>query len=83
MRFALVVSVLACGCPHGPVPNSQPELTVAQVVDRLAKERGELTAFRADSTMDYWLGSQRMKGEVLVMGKTGAKVRFADVPRRP
>ena len=27
--------------------------------------------------MDYWLGNQRAKGEVLVMGKPGAKVRFA------
>jgi hypothetical protein len=27
--------------------------------------------------MDYWLGSQRAKGEVLVMGTPGAKVRFA------
>ena len=27
--------------------------------------------------MDYWLGSQRAKGEVLVMGAIGAKVRFA------
>src|SRR5262249_37771555 len=42
-----------------------------------AKARAELTAFKADSTMDYWIGNQRVKGEVLVMGTTGAKVRFA------
>jgi hypothetical protein len=76
MRRALTLLLLA-GCPHGSTPSSQPDLTVAQVVDRLAKARAELTAFRADSTMDYWLGSQRLKGEVLVMGTTGAKVRFA------
>lgn len=77
MRLPWLPVVLLCGCPHGNVPNSQPELTVAQVVDRLAKARADMTSFKADSTMDYWIGSQRVKGEVLVMGMTGAKVRFA------
>ena len=51
--------------------------TAEDIVARLAKKRAELTSFTADSTMDYWLGSQRVKGEVLVMGTPGAKVRFA------
>jgi outer membrane lipoprotein-sorting protein len=53
------------------------DLTVAQIVDNTAKARGDLTSFRGDSTMDYWLSGQRAKGEVLVMGTTGKKVRFA------
>jgi hypothetical protein len=66
------------GCA-GTSKSSRPyaEPKVDDIVARLAKARGELTSFRADSTMDYWLGTQRAKGEVLVMGTVGAKVRFA------
>ncbi|MDB4954717.1 MAG: hypothetical protein JWO36_2286 [Myxococcales bacterium] len=77
MRLVLLaVVVLACG-PHGGVKRPYPELTVAEILDRLAKVREARTSFTADSTMDYWLANQRAKGEVLVMGTTGAKVRFA------
>jgi len=78
MRLALiaVLAVLACGCPPSVKPD-HPMPTVAEVADRLAKARAELTSFVADATMDYWLGNQRTKGEVLVMGAIGAKVRFA------
>ncbi len=69
--------VLVCGCPHSggySKPTTLP--TVQEVVDRLAKERAALTSFTGESVMDYWLGDQRVKGTVLVMGTTGAKVRF-------
>ncbi|MEO8846649.1 MAG: DUF4292 domain-containing protein [Kofleriaceae bacterium] len=76
MRLALLAVIVGCsGGGKGTRP--YPEPRVDDVVARLAKARGELTSFRADSTMDYWLGSQRAKGEVLVMGAVGAKVRFA------
>ena len=70
--------VVLCGCPHGgggARKGAAP--TVAEIVDKLAKARDARTSFVADSNMDYWLGNQRAKGEVLVMGATGAKVRFA------
>lgn len=69
--------LFACGCPHGDVKSDHPTPKVADVVARLDKARAEMTSFVADSTMDYWLGNQRTKGEVLVMGAIGAKVRFA------
>lgn len=77
MTRALLLLVVA-GCPHSDGhPRTYPEPKLADVVERLAKAQAALTSFRADSTMDYWLGSQRAKGEVLVMGTLGAKVRFA------
>lgn len=78
MRLASLLLLLA-GCPSGGSGTTRPypEPKLDDVVARLAKARNELTSFRADSQMDYWLGSQRAKGEVLVMGSTGAKVRFA------
>ena len=78
MRLVLALALLACGCPgtgaiNRPYPTPTPEAVTAQLV----KKNAELTSFVADSTMDYWLGNQRMKGEVLVMGTPGARVRFA------
>ncbi|MBV8759822.1 MAG: DUF4292 domain-containing protein [Deltaproteobacteria bacterium] len=80
MRFALLLLVLAA-CPggggSGGVNRPYPAPTADDLVARLAKKRAELTSFTADSMMDYWLANQRAKGEVLVMGTPGAKVRFA------
>jgi outer membrane lipoprotein-sorting protein len=83
MRTVLVAAALALmalmsGCPHGEVPRpSGPSPTVDQVVERLTKARDELHSFTGAAVMDYWLGSNRFKGEVLVMGETGSKVRVA------
>jgi len=72
----LVACTSAC-TGSGGVKRPYPDPTAEDIVTRLAKKRAELTSFTADSTMDYWLGNQRMKGEVYVMGTPGAKVRFA------
>ncbi len=79
VRFAwIAVIALASGCPHGGgATRTGPAPTVAEIVDHLNKARAERTSFVADANMDYWLGNQRAKGEVLVMGQVGAKVRFA------
>src|SRR5690349_24979053 len=79
MKRAWAVGVLAATACCGPksVKPTGNDLTVAQIVDNTAKARADLTSFRGDSTMDYWLSGQRAKGEVLVMGTTGKKVRFA------
>jgi hypothetical protein len=77
-RAWFVVALLATACcgPKGTKPPSN-DLTVQQIVDNTAKARDELASFRGDSTMDYWLSGQRAKGNVLVMGTTGKRVRFA------
>ena len=82
MRLASTVPLLAvlalAGCPHGDVPRpSGPAPTVAEVVDRLTRARDELRSFTGAAVMDYWLGGDRFKGEVLAMGEAGSKVRVA------
>lgn len=72
LGFGLVV--VACGSAPR---RSYPEPSVADLAARLTQARDAMTSFRADSTMDYWIGDQRAKGEVLVMGAIGAKLRFA------
>ncbi len=75
MKRALVALVLA-GCPSPNSPKTGPDASAAEAVAQLAKARGAITSFRADSTMDYRFGNQRVKGQVLVIGQPGAKVRL-------
>jgi hypothetical protein len=78
MRSVAVVLLLACGCPHGETPKpAGPAPTVADVVDRLNRAKDELHSFTGAAVMDYWLGGDRFKGDVLAMGEVGAKVRVA------
>ena len=70
--------ILACGCPSkGGTQRPYPTPAVETVTEKLAAARKALTSFRGESTMDYWLSGQRAKGEVLVMGTVGKKIRFA------
>ena len=69
---------LVCGCPGGDVRQpSGPSPTVAEVVERLTRAKDELHSFTGEAVMDYWLGGDRFKGDVLAMGEVGAKVRIA------
>ncbi len=81
MYRSLVVAALlfATGCPgkNGGGTRPYPAPAVETVTEKLAAARAAMTSFRGDSTMDYWLSGQRAKGEVLVMGTVGKKVRFA------
>jgi hypothetical protein len=76
MRLALLCFLAACTGGAG-VQRPYPAPAADDIVARLAKKRAELTSFTSDSTMDYWLANQRAKGEVLMMGTPGSKVRFA------
>ena len=80
MKLAFVgLVLLAAGCPSSGGAKYKPPSTMRtaeQVVAELAKTRAARTAFRAESIMDYWLGDQRVKGTVLVMGTNQRQVRF-------
>lgn len=78
-RLAIVGLLLAGGCPSGGGGNyKQPSKlpTAEEIVTQLAATRAARTSFRAESVMDYWLGGQRVKGTVLVMGTNQRQVRF-------
>ncbi len=74
---ALVAVLPGCGCngKHN-VARPYPAPDVADVLAHLEATRTEATSFRAESVMDYWVGKQRVRGTVLVMGKVGARMRF-------
>ncbi len=73
---AVVAIALLAGCPHTTTPGGATDATVADVEAKLAAIREARKGFTGESTMDYWLGKQRVKTTVLVMGEVGAKVRF-------
>jgi outer membrane lipoprotein-sorting protein len=70
--------LLACGCPGGKgyAPPWTQAPTAAQEAAKLDAAGKAITSFRAESVMDYWLGKDRVKGTVMVMGKPGAFVRL-------
>ena len=80
MKLAAALAlVLLAGCPSsgGTTVRDRAAPTVPQIVERLTKARDALSSFTAESVMDYWLGNNRAKGDVLVMGTPGAHVRIA------
>lgn len=75
----IVAAALLAGCPGGggakyPQPAALP--TAPDVIARLEQQRAARRSFRAETVMDYWLGKDRVKGTVLVMGTSKRQVRF-------
>lgn len=76
LSFALLAACAGCPGPNTGAKRPYAEPKVEDILGRLAKQRAALTSFTAESKMDYWLADQRVKGDVLVMGTLGKKVRF-------
>jgi hypothetical protein len=76
--LSMVALLVACaGCPPSTgAKRPYPEPKADDVIAKLEKQRDTRTSFSGESKMDYWLGDQRVKGDVLVMGTSGKKVRF-------
>ena len=76
--MTIVITLALPGCPGGNTGTKRdyPAPTAADVAARIEAQQKARTGFSAESTMDYWLGKDRLKGAVLVMGTTGKKVRF-------
>jgi hypothetical protein len=75
--FACGAAAMLAGCPaHGGGVRPYPEPKVADIVAKVAARRAALVSFTGASKMDYRLGNDRIKGDVLVMGEPGAHVRF-------
>lgn len=73
-RHGVVAVLLLAGCPGHNYP--KPTDTVQTVIAKLDAARAARTSFKVQSTMDYWLGKNRAKGKVYVMGTAQRQVRF-------
>jgi hypothetical protein len=83
-RITLACAVLAlaaglapsCSCTHQSVPRSYAAPTVEQLLAHVRKQGESVRSYKAESKMDYWVGNERVKATVHVMGERGAKVFF-------
>src|SRR5690349_14061483 len=75
--LALVLLLAGCGC-NGGGNVQQPAVmrTVDQVKADIAARRAKTHTSKAETTSDYWLQKQRIKGTVKMMGTPDAQVRF-------
>jgi outer membrane biogenesis lipoprotein LolB len=75
---ALLAVCLLAGCPGGTANYPKPPTvsTAKDVVAKLDEARKARTSFKVQTLMDYWLGKDRAKGTVWVMGTAERKVRF-------
>ena len=76
-RYLLSTLVLSCTCACGggiKRPYSAPKKV--EIASHLAGQRDRAMSFRHQSVMDYWVGDERVRGKVFVMGRRGARVRF-------
>jgi hypothetical protein len=75
LACVLIVPAFA-GCPCRSYDRSYAAPGLDELLGHLEARRAALRSYQTDSVMDYWIGKDRFRGEVLVMGTTGARVRM-------
>lgn len=65
-----------CGCTGRSIPRPYDEPPVASILEHLRAARERARSFQVESVMDYWVGKDRVKGTVLLMGQVGAQMRI-------
>ncbi len=65
----------SCGC-NGKIVRPYAAPTAERVLNTLKERNQAAKSFRARSTMDYWVGKDRVKGTVLVQGRVDRRLRF-------
>ena len=83
-RMPLVLAALAalwgsgqgCSCAGQRFERRYPQPTVEQLLAHVEKSGAQARSYVAESTMDYWVGDQRIRATVYAMGERGSKVRF-------
>lgn len=80
MKKALLFAALvATGCPSGggaKFPQPAGTMTADSLLAKLREQDASRSSFTGESVMDYWVGEQRLKGTVMVMGTSQRQVRF-------
>jgi outer membrane lipoprotein-sorting protein len=72
--LALLLLLLPA-CPH-KYKRTYSEPGAEEILESLASRRAAVKSFKTESQMDYWVGNDRFRGTVLIMGELGAKVRM-------
>lgn len=72
---ALTAWVAACN-GKGAVERPYVAPSVEQLTSQLSHRATDKRSFVSESKMDYWIGNERVRGDVYMMGKPGARLRF-------
>ncbi len=76
--LALAATLALAGCPGGvKAPSVTPE--VPTLLDHLQREQEAAIAYKTNSEMEYWVNGERIKAEVVLIGKRGARIRLTAV----
>lgn len=74
--FALLGSS-SCSCTgKGSIERPYAAPSAQAILSDLVANRERARSFKVESLMDYWVGDERVKGTVLLMGRAGAFVRI-------
>jgi hypothetical protein len=76
VTFALALGHAGCGCRGGNIARPYPQPSAEALLQFLADKHDKARSFQVESVMDYWVGGERVKGTVLLMGEKGARVRI-------
>jgi outer membrane lipoprotein-sorting protein len=76
IALALFAAIAAVSCGSKSHVRSYPAPSPEHVLETLRARQRSIESLRSESTMDYWVGSDRVKGTVLHLGAPGARLRF-------
>lgn len=74
--LVIVVGHAGCGCTGRQIKRPYPEPAAADLLAELRTLQEQARSFQVESVMDYWVGKERVKGKVLLMGEKGARLRI-------
>lgn len=74
--LAIALATAACGCKPNAIERPYPAPAAETLLARIAAVHEAARSFRAKTVMDYWTGSERVKGTVWILGERPAKLRF-------
>jgi len=73
---AMTMAAQGCPCGGSKIERPYPQPTVDALLQQVRSNGQVVSSYVAESTMDYWVGDERIKMTVYVMGKRGARIRF-------
>ncbi len=77
LALALTLGDTGCGCIGArKIKRPYPEPSAQTLLAHLSSVRDRARSYQVESLMDYWIGKDRVKGKVLLMGQVGARVRI-------
>lgn len=72
----LALALVAAACPRSAPERPYPAPDADALLSHVHAQNDAARSLRAETTMDYWVGGERVRGTVLLMAERGAYVRI-------